>query len=410
MIKTLSRILSIVPILASASHAETTFGEDLEFLKSHTDVRVLELPDTAARVAVVPAWQGRVMTSTDGGNAGVSMGWLHRTNIAKGIKPEAQRQGVEKHIHIFGGEERFWLGPEGGQYALFFPPAPAAYEFDHWKTPALLDTEAFDVVSADSRRIEFAKDAELVNRAGTTLKMRIERTVEILPAKSVAKILGVQIPKEVSLVAYQTKNIVTNRSSEAWTQDKGLISVWLLGMFKHGPGVTVVAPLKKGPGPEVNTDYFGALDKDRLITNAKGVFFKGDGGYRSKIGVPPGRTTGIVGAYDPERGALTVVRTVPPADAASLPYVRSQWQDHKDPYAGDLINVYNDGPAAPGEPPLGPFYELETSSPALPLAPGQKLNHTQETMHFRGSPQVLEPLVRHLLGVSIEEITSVFPR
>ena len=32
-----------------------------------------------------------------------------------------------------------------------------------------------------------------------------------------------------------------------------------------------------------------------------------------------------------------------------MPYVRSQWMDHKDPYAGDLINVYNDGPSAPGD-------------------------------------------------------------
>jgi len=402
-------ILVYAPLAHSANNSHT-FGEDLAFLKKHTGILVLEVPGTGARVAVAPAWQGRVMTSTDGGDSGASLGWLHRKNIAKGIKPESERTGDAKHIHIFGGEERFWLGPEGGQYALFFPPAPATYDFKNWKTPALLDTEPFDVVSANPQRITFAKDAEITNRAGSKLKMHIDRTVEILPAKSVEKILGTQIPDGVSLVAYRTKNSVTNKSAEPWTKDKGLVSIWLLGMFKHGPDVTVVAPLKPGAGPAVNTDYFGAVGKDRLVTTDKAVFFKADGDYRSKIGILPGRTTGIAAGYDPDRGILTVVRTVPPADASKLPYVRSQWQDHKEPYAGDLINVYNDGPSAPGQAALGPFYELETSSPAKPLAPGKKLNHTQETMHFRGSPEKLDPLAWKLLGLSLEEIQAVFAK
>lgn len=407
-------LLLLAPFMALghalAANTAPTFGDDLAFLKKHTGILVLEVPGTGARVAVAPAWQGRVMTSTDGGDSGASLGWLHRGNIAKGIQPEGKRTGDAKHIHIFGGEERFWLGPEGGQYALFFPPAPAAYDFKNWKTPAPLDTEPFDVVSADSRKVEFSKDAEIPNRAGTKLKMHIARTVEILPAKSVGKILGTKIPAGVSLVAYRTKNSVTNKSAVPWTKEKGLVSIWLLGMFKHGPDVTVVAPLKPGAGPAVNTDYFGAVGKGRLATTGKAVFFKADGAYRSKIGIPPGRTTGIAAGYDPGRGILTVVRTVPPAKAASLPYVRSQWQDHREPYAGDLINAYNDGPSAPGKPPLGPFYELETSSPAKPLAPGKKLHHTQETMHFRGTPEQLDPLARKLLGVSLGEIQAAFAK
>lgn len=412
MKKTTLRLL--IPFMALghavAANTSPTFGEDLAFLKKNTDILVLEVPGTGARVAVAPAWQGRVMTSTEGGDSGASLGWIHRKNIVKGIKPEGERTGDAKHIHIFGGEERFWLGPEGGQYALFFPPAPATYDFKNWKTPALLDTEPFNVVSANSRQIKFSKDAEIPNRAGTKLKMHIDRTVEILPAKSVEKILGTKIPEGVSLVAYRTKNSVTNTSAEPWTKDKGLISIWLLGMFKHGPNVTVVAPLKHGAGPAVNTDYFGAVGNDRLVTTDKAVFFKADGDYRSKIGIPPGRTTGIAAGYDPDRGILTVVRTVPPAKAASLPYVRSQWQDHKEPYAGDLINVYNDGPSAPGKAALGPFYELETSSPAKPLKPAKKLNHTQETMHFRGTPEKLDSIAQKLLGLSLKEIQSVFAK
>jgi hypothetical protein len=389
---------------------EATFGDDVAFLESHTKVHVLKDADSGARVAVVPAWQGRVMTSTAGGGTGPSMGWLHRENIAAGIKPEGEREGLAKHIHIFGGEERFWLGPEGGQYALFFPPPPAEYVFDTWKTPALLDTEAFEVVSGDDLKIRFAKEAELTNRAGTVLKLRIERDVELLPKPAITGMLGLELTAGVSAVAYRTSNTLINRGSETWAQEKGLVSIWLLGMFKHGPGVTAVVPLKDGPGNAVNSDYFGPLEKDRLVATDKAVFFKADGAYRSKIGVPPARSTGVAGAYDPERGVLTIVRAVPPPAADALPYVRSQWVDHEKPYAGDLINAYNDGPPAPGEAPLGPFYELETSSPALPLAPGGKLVHVQETMHFTGTAAALDPIATKVLGVSIAEITGVFPK
>jgi hypothetical protein len=52
--------------------------------------------------------------------------------------------------------------------------------------------------------------------------------------------------------------------------------------------------------------------------------------------------------------------------------------------AGDPFDLdhYNDRPPAPGKPPLGPFYEIETSSPALDLAPGQRYTHVHRTFHF----------------------------
>ncbi len=398
---------SATPPDAGEGPAAGSFGSDLAFLKQHTEVHLLEDAASGARVAVAPAWQGRVMTSSAGGDAGDSLGWIHHENIKTGILPPAERTGLARHIHVFGGEERFWLGPEGGQYALFFPPG-VPYVFENWTTPALIDTEPFEVVASDARRIEFSKNASLVNRAGTDLQMGIRRTVELLDKEAVSAAIKTSIPEGVKSVAYRSTNQVTNRGSEAWTKDGGLVSIWLLGMFHHGPGVTMVIPLKDGPGNAVNPDYFGPLENDRLIATDKVVFYKGDGEYRSKIGVPPGRTTGIAGSYDADRGILTIVRCEVPPNAAELPYVRSQWQDHADPYAGDLINAYNDGPATPGEPPLGPFYELETSSPALPLEPGQTLTHVQDTIHFQGDAAALDPIARAVLGVSLEEITTAF--
>src|SRR5262245_37113996 len=90
-----------------------TFGEDVAFLKQHTGVVVLsDAAGGGARVAVCPELQGRVMTSTTGGDGGPSFGWINRELVA------SKRR--DPHFNPFGGEDRFWLGPEGGQFAVFF--------------------------------------------------------------------------------------------------------------------------------------------------------------------------------------------------------------------------------------------------------------------------------------------------
>jgi hypothetical protein len=87
-------------------------------------------------------------------------------------------------------------------------------------------------------------------------------------------------------------------------------------------------------------------------------------------------------------------------------YVNSMWEIQKEPYAGDVINSYNDGPTTPGGKPLGPFYELETSSPAVELQPGGSLSHVHRTFHFEGSIDELDKLSQAALGVSLQEIVK----
>ena len=105
---------------------------------------------------------------------------------------------------------------------------------------------------------------------------------------------------------------------------------------------------------------------------------------------------------------LTIVTYNQP-DAAVTDYVNSKWEMQQQPYAGDVINSYNDGPPQPGARPLGPFYELETSSPALALRSQQTATHVQTTAHFAGSREQLDRLASQLLGVSLSQITSALP-
>ena len=386
--------------------AENNFGEDLSFLQKHSDARVLK--NGQAQIIVVPQWQGRVMTSTAAGASGDSYGWINYEVVKNGILPEDKRQGLEKHIYIFGGEERLWLGPEGGQHALFFKPGEKKYSFENWKTPALLDTDSFDLVSVSKSKITVAQQATLKNNIGTEFKLTLKRTVEVLNQETLAKHIGVAIPKNLKYVAYETTNVLTNKGDKAWSKDTGMLSIWMLGMLKHGPDTNVVIPLKPGKAKAVNTDYFGEISSDRLKIKGDLLFFKADGKFRSKIGITPQRCKNLAGSYDPGRKTLTIVQFNLPQSPEKLPYVRSQWVEHEHPYQGDVINAYNDGAPEPGAKPLGPFYEIETSSPALSLAPGKSFTHVQRTIHIQGDATDLNVISEKIFGIPVKEITRGF--
>jgi hypothetical protein len=55
---------------------------------------------------------------------------------------------------------------------------------------------------------------------------------------------------------------------------------------------------------------------------------------------------------------------------------------------------------------MGPFFELESSSPAAALAPGRSLSHIHRTVHLSGPEPVLDSVARATLGVSIADIKA----
>ena len=378
------------------------FKDDLAFLKAHTGVVVLSGADGQAEVAVNPDLQGRVMTSTAAGPEGLSFGWINRESIASGVN--------NPHMNAFGGEDRFWLGPEGGQFSIFFKKGDP-FDLDHWFTPTAVNEGSFDIASQDAGRVRFRKVIHLVNYTGTEFDLEVDREVSLLGAAEVAA-LGVPVPAGVKMVAYASTNAVTNLGVNVWTRNTGLLSIWILGMFNPSPATTIVIPFKAGPeselGPAVNDAYFGKVPADRLVVKAdEGVlFFSGDGTYRSKIGISPLRVKPFAGSYDAANKVLTLVRLTVPEGAAD--YVNSMWEIQERPYAGDVVNSYNDGPASPGAKPLGPFYELETSSPAAALEPGGTLTHVHTTMHFQGPEKALDGIARKTLGVGLAEIKKAF--
>lgn len=379
-----------------------SFGDDLQFLKQHAQVVVLEAGD--AQVVVAPGYQGRVLTSTSGGTAGPSFGWINRTAIASKTR--------EAHMNVFGGEDRFWLGPEGGQYGLYFAPG-APFDFEHWQVPEAIDWGVWDVVERAADHVAFRKDLQVTNHSGTAFSIRVDRTVRLSSDAAVRALLGAEVPQGSSAVGYESSNTITNIGAAAWTKDKGLVSVWILGMYRPSADTTIVLPFNRGPekklGPVVNDAYFGKVPPERLVVGDGVLFFRGDGQERGKIGLSRQRVTPLAGSWDAGRSVLTLVEYTLPADAGPG-YVNSMWEKQKAPYGGDVVNSYNDGPPAPGKPPLGPFYELETSSPAASLAPQKSLTHVHRTLHVQGPKAALNAIAKAKLGVSLDDVEAAFAK
>ena len=389
----------VMSTAASLTHraGAASFGDDAAFLKSHTELIVLSDEKGLAKVAVAPAWQGRVMTSTASADAGPSFGWINRELIASGK--------LLPHMNAFGGEDRFWMGPEGGQFSIFFAKG-AKFELADWFTPAAFDTLPFKLVRQARDQAVFASEFALTNYSGTRFEVAVNREVRLLGTGTAWRKLGVKPSGEVSLVAYETDNKITNAGKNAWKKETGLVSVWILGMFTPSPSATIVVPIKSGPestlGVKVTSDYFGSIPPDRLVVKDDVIYFSADGKFRSKIGINPKRSKAVLGSYDADNKVLTVVQFNQPAGATD--YVNSLWKLQDNPYGGDAANCYNDGPPTPGAKPMGPFFELESSSPAAALAPGKSLSHIHRTVHLSGSEAALDVVARATLGVSLADI------
>lgn len=373
-----------------------TYGYDADFLAKH-GIETIELVDGDSRVMVVPAWQGRVQTSTTGGLSGLSYGWTNHAFIEAGE--------LSDQINPFGGEERFWIGPEGGPYSWYFKKGDEQI-YENWKVPAFINNEAFAVVKKTPSEVVLAREFEAVNASDITFKIGVERTVKLVSKKELEEILGVSLPEGITCLAYKSENTLFNRSSFAWTKETGMPSVWILGSYNPTPTTTVFIPSDKSfEGRRINDEYFGKVPSDRLIYEDGMFYFKIDGKYRSKIGLPAGSAKDVCGSYDSHSGLLNILKyTVPegPAD-----YVNGQWGPQEDPFGGDVINSYNDGPTETGFV-QGPFYEIETSSPGAAISPGQSLSHVQYTIHLTGPQEDLSLIAEQIFGVRLEKVASVF--
>lgn len=379
---------------------DASFEEISRFVASAADAVVLA-GDGNARALVSPRLQGRLLTVKVG--AVESTGFVNLGSIARG--------DTDLQFNNHGGADRFWIYPEAGQFGLYFDPGS---ELDRkvWKVPADLNAGGWSVTASGPGQVGMKRDLALRNYTGTEFKVRAEREVAMVPSGELPSELGFKLPPGVAFAGVSTRNQLTNTGTAAWTPEKGLIGIWILGMFQPSDSAAIIAPFRPGSdrdlGPPFNDEYFGKVSADapeRIKVLKNVVVLKADARRVGKLGVSQQRTTGLGGSIDFKRGLLTIVKF----DVPQVPerYGNSTWvKNQPEPFRGDAFQTYNHGPPdlKSNQVAEAPFYELESTSPVRPLAPGETITHRHVTYHFQGDLDALEAIARQTLAV---ELTSV---
>jgi hypothetical protein len=380
----------------TASYKEGSFGHDRQFLQKHDSVIILKNKTGNDQVIVSAKYQGKVFTSTAEGDTGRSFGWINYN---------AFNAAVDSHMNAYGGENRFWLGPEGGPFSVFFPKG-SEMKFENWKTPPPIDTEPWSVTSKDDRSVHLQKKMSLVNYAGTDLHLTVDRAISVLDRATIENLIQSSLNNAVKSVGYKTINTITNTGTGQWDETSGIPCIWILDMFKPSDATTIIIPYKEdstGNSKIATTNYFGEISPDRIRYQDGILFFKADGRKRGKLGLSPARAKNLAGSYDASSNVLTITFYDLPGEK----YLNQEWTTTKPPFSGDAVNAYNDGPLEDGKQ-MGPFYEIESVSPAAFLQPGSSLTHNHTVLHFTGNKNALDALTRKLFGVSLSAVENAF--
>jgi len=378
-----------------------SFGYDVKFLERYdSSLVILKADGENAKIIVSPKYQSKVFTSTAQGDSGKSFGWVNYKAF-KG-KPSL-------HMNAYGGENRFWLGPEGSKYSLFFKPKDEMV-ISNWRTPSAIDNEAWTLVSKNNSEVALQKKMSIVNYQGTSLSIKVDRKIRILTSNQIASELAINPDDSINGVGYDTENKITNDGKIAWTEQTGMPCMWILDMFTPSDKTVILIPFQKTTINEFNdvatTNYFGEIPDDRLKHTDKILFFKADGKHRSKLGIKSKKILPFSGSYDSENKILTVVKF---ETNSNEKFLNQEWNTTKPIFSGDAMNAYNDGKLEDGSQ-MGPFYEIESVSPAAFLEPGSSLTHKHSVFHFTGSESKLTKITEKIFGVSIVDINKIFTK
>jgi Family of unknown function (DUF6786) len=371
------------------------FLDAVELLKS-TGNRAVQLQRSGkdAAVLVSPDLVGRVMCSTFSSKTGEANAWINREAILKGK--------VDPVFNNFGGEERFWFGPEGGRFGLMFGGNESC--FANYHVQEGMTSLGYNVMTQDDRSVTITADMSLQNTVGTKFSLRVERRISLLESCPYAS----EIWDPVDFVGFQSDNVVTNIGPSPWVRETGTIAMWCLGQFLEHPRLAVVIPVRDGTngsaGPATVDEYFkdfcigDAFQRECRMNYDGWVRLKADGKIRGKVGAKKERVTGRLGSYNPNSDHLIIVDH---DFYPELDYATGYWRPYTDAFDGDAVSVYVDGPQEVGGSE-GLSYELETMSPALFLRPGQSFSYRNRTFHLRARRQTIHAVCKRFLNAEID--------
>ena len=374
------------------------FSEIVKLLKnSKNDAYVLEGRCKGRQVLVCPSLAGRVMGTTYNGNNGDFGGF---------IDVKAFKEGMNDIWNNWGGEERYWLCPEGGQFGLMFQGKKNC--FDNYTVQDGINNSKYETVDLSKAGDSLTMKASfnLVNGIGTKFNVDSVRRIRVLDACPYLTGAG----NGVDFVGFQSESTITNVGQKAWEKETGALAHWHLGQFLPGPRVIVIIPFKQGDiaNPPIREDYFEQfvvgqkMPPNRYWLKDGFALFKADGKCRTKIGQNRSRGMGLLASYNLDTNEIVMMEY---DFYPNLEYAASYWYEQPEPYNGDCISFSAEGPGTPAESD-GRCYELESMSPAMLLEPGQSFTFRTRTMHMKGPRTTMARICRQQLGPEIATLEA----
>ncbi len=309
------------------------FSQDVALLEKYFTAEVLAVGDS--RIVVLPELQGRIMVSSSQGDDGESLGWINRSLLdSDKINP----------LLSVGGSDRLWFGPEIGPYSVFLPPGVEAVS-ENMRLQSAMSTQPYQVTERGDRYVVMEADIKLQNYNNFLFQAHVKRHIRLFSHPEVERELGIIIPENLSAIGFGSNTKIKNTSNKSWTREQGLFSIWSLGMFPSGQGVTAFVPFQHALTSA--TDYFNEGKPSHTRIADQTLFYRVDGEFINKVGIPLVNTLPIMGSYDRHKNLLTITTFSFPKNS-DTPYVSSIWDSKRPPYDGEAINIFNDGPDAGG--------------------------------------------------------------
>ena len=329
-----------------------SYHDALNYLVQKTSV--IELYDQlGGRVAVCPDWNGRVLTSTNGGLEGDSFGFVN----VRAIETECYED--------FGGEDQWTISP------LIY---------------------SYSVESIKENCAVLQRSLQMADANGMPVELQLMRTISMLSRHQAGTMFGDAVAdslkqSDLSAVGFYTENTVRS-------QERANIASRKRGMFNASPHTVVIVsepPVNFTPEPfSVDIDYLGGAPHGRIRHLSKALLIRADGQKRCQVTMPFSAAPPIFGAVEFRSGTLTLWTFDVPNGF---------------PEENDVIRIYNPGQDHGKESDWAAYYEMNCFSAAHELEPERPLTYCQCTLHLNADNAVLGNIIGEIFGVSLEDIS-----
>jgi len=331
-----------------------SYHDALNYLVQKTPV--IELYDQlGGRVAVCPEWNGRVLTSTNGGLSGDSFGFIN----VRAIDTEC--------FEDFGGEDQWTLSP------LIY---------------------SYSVESIKEHQAVLQRTLRMADANGTPVEFHLTRSISLLSRKQAGTIFGDAIAdsleqSDVSVVGFCTENTVR-------PQERACVASRQRGMFNANPHAAIIVPIPRvsfmSEPFSVDVDYLGGAPHGRIRYLSQTMLIRADGQRRCQVTMPFAPSPPIFGAIELRSGTLTLWTFDLPNDY---------------PDKGDALRIYNSGCLRPhgSEFDWTTYYEMNCFAAARELEPEHSFTSCRNTLHLNADNTVLGDVVQQVFGVSLENIS-----